>query len=161
MHFYQEDDDPISHVYIMSAPTLTATHASADIELRPLPTYLDSLTLSVDTPSSPKSRRESSSRAAPSNPPDGPDDYPFALDRLADPLNSQSLHPVDRGSNAWLFLLGATSIEILIFGLPYSIGVLHLYWTNTLFPGHGASTITLAATLQAGLLYMMVAVFGP
>ncbi|WRT63482.1 uncharacterized protein IL334_000387 [Kwoniella shivajii] len=71
------------------------------------------------------------------------------------------LPPVDGGRRAWLFLLGATYMEIIIWGLPFSIGVLHVYWTNTLFQGQGASTITLAATLQTGLLYMACAFFGP
>jgi hypothetical protein len=78
-----------------------------------------------------------------------------------EPVNPQSLLPVDRGLDAWLFLLGATATEILIWGVPFSIGVLHLYWTTELFPGRGSSTLTLAATLQAGLLYMLVAIVGP
>lgn len=80
---------------------------------------------------------------------------------LTDPLNTQFLHPVDSGVNAWLFLLGATVIEILIWGIPFSIGVLHLYWTTVLFPGYGAGTLTLAATMHAGLSYVFTAIFGP
>ncbi|KAK8845320.1 hypothetical protein IAR55_006033 [Kwoniella newhampshirensis] len=71
------------------------------------------------------------------------------------------LPPVDGGRRAWLFLIGATSIEILVWGLPFSIGILHNYWTNTLFKGYGEGTITLAATLQTGLLYMIAGLFGP
>ncbi|TYJ55128.1 hypothetical protein B9479_004165 [Cryptococcus floricola] len=78
-----------------------------------------------------------------------------------EPDYATSLPPVDRGRRAWLFLVAATSVEILIWGLPFAVGILHVYWTNTLFPGHGASTVTLAATLQTGLLYMSAALFGP
>ncbi|WVR03298.1 hypothetical protein IAU60_000289 [Kwoniella sp. DSM 27419] len=74
---------------------------------------------------------------------------------------TDALPPVDGGYRAWLFLVAATIIEMLVWGLPFSIGVLHLYWTNVLFPGQGASTITLAATLQTGLLYIGCAVVGP
>ncbi|OCF39448.1 monocarboxylic acid transporter [Kwoniella heveanensis CBS 569] len=73
----------------------------------------------------------------------------------------EALPPVDGGSKAWLFLIGATYMEIIVWGLPFSIGVLHAYWSNVLFKGEGLSTITLAATLQTGLLYMFAALFGP
>ncbi|AFR95822.1 monocarboxylic acid transporter [Cryptococcus neoformans C23] len=71
------------------------------------------------------------------------------------------LPPVDGGRKAWSFLAGATVVEMLVWGFPYSIGILHVYWTNTLFKGYGESMVTLAATLQTGLLYMSCAVFGP
>ncbi|OCF78560.1 monocarboxylic acid transporter [Kwoniella mangroviensis CBS 8886] len=74
---------------------------------------------------------------------------------------TEALPPVDSGRQAWLFLIAATYIELIIWGLPFSIGVLHVYWLNTLFKGQGESTITLAATLQTGLSYMTVAVSGP
>ncbi|WVQ93949.1 hypothetical protein IAU59_001027 [Kwoniella sp. CBS 9459] len=75
--------------------------------------------------------------------------------------STEALPPVDGGMKAWLFLLAATSIEILVWGLPFSIGVLHVYWTNEVFHGEGAGTITLAATLQTGLLYICCALVGP
>jgi hypothetical protein len=141
----------------MSAPTLSATRFSTDIELNeirppsPSPQPRSSLastakssTLTLPLPSTSSSTPAASTHALES-----------------DPLNSQSLLPVDTGADAWLFLLGATTIEILIWGIPYSIGVLHLYWTNTLFPGYGTSTITLAATMQAGLSYIFTSIFGP
>ncbi|WRT70597.1 uncharacterized protein IL334_007595 [Kwoniella shivajii] len=75
---------------------------------------------------------------------------------------TEVLPPVDGGSKAWLFLIAATYLEMIIWGLPFSIGVLHVYWTNTLFKNNqNDSTITLAATLQTGLLYMLVAFSGP
>jgi hypothetical protein len=80
---------------------------------------------------------------------------------LTAPENATSLPPADTGKAAWLFLAGATAIEVLIWGIPFSIGVLHAYWTDELFPGRGQSTITLASTLQTGLLYMVAALSGP
>lgn len=91
------------------------------------------------------------------------------IDRALDPdhvsqiesIAQYALPPVDGGRQAWMFLAGATFLEILIWGLPFSVGILHVYWTNTLFVGYGASTLTLTATLQTGLLYMSCAFFGP
>lgn len=71
-----------------------------------------------------------------------------------------NLPPADGGRKAWLFLAGATVIEALVWGIPFSIGVLHVYWANVLFKGH-ESTVTLAATLQTGLSYISAGVFGP
>ena len=72
-----------------------------------------------------------------------------------------ALPPVDGGRQAWSFLVAATTMEMLIWGLPFAVGVLHEYWLSTLFKGQGEGTITLAATLQTGLLYMSTAAFGP
>ena len=80
---------------------------------------------------------------------------------LTAPENASSLPPADVGRAAWLFLIGATAIEVLIWGIPFSIGVLHAYWTEELFPGRGTGTITLAATLQTGLTYMIAALSAP
>ncbi|TXT04255.1 hypothetical protein VHUM_04253 [Vanrija humicola] len=71
-----------------------------------------------------------------------------------------SLPPVDGGRAAWSFLIAATVIETVVFGIPFSIGVLHNYWATHMFPGH-EGTLTLAATLQTGLIYMSIAVLGP
>lgn len=76
-------------------------------------------------------------------------------------VTHHALPPVDGGRKAWSFLAGATVVEMLVWGFPYSIGILHVYWTNTLFKGYGESMVALAATLQTGLLYMSCAVFGP
>lgn len=61
-----------------------------------------------------------------------------------------ALPPVDGGRQAWLFLAGATVIEILVWGLPFSVGVLREYWSRELFPTevyHADTMLTLAATL--------------
>jgi hypothetical protein len=63
--------------------------------------------------------------------------------------STAALPPVDGGRSAWLFLAGATVIEILVWGLPFSVGVLHSYWVRELFPGTGGENLlATAATLQ-------------
>lgn len=89
-------------------------------------------------------------------------EHPLAYDQEVDEsVTHHALPSVDGGRKAWSFLAGATAIEMIVWGIPYSIGILHVYWTNTLFKGYGESTVTLAATLQTGLLYMSCALFGP
>lgn len=80
---------------------------------------------------------------------------------ITDPLFAQSLLPVDGGRHAWLFLVGATVIEVLVYGFSFSIGVLHLHWTQVMFGPQHLSTITLASTLQAGMLYLTLGLVGP
>ncbi|ODO01738.1 hypothetical protein I350_06566 [Cryptococcus amylolentus CBS 6273] len=76
-------------------------------------------------------------------------------------ITQYALPPVDGGRKAWLFLAGGTGLELLVWGLPFAIGILLAYWTTELFPGEGTAILTLAATLQTGLLYIMAAVVGP
>jgi len=71
-----------------------------------------------------------------------------------------ALPPVDGGRGAWSFLIAATIVETVVWGLPWSVGVLHNYWASQMFPGE-ESTLTLAATLQTGFMYMTAAVLGP
>ncbi|OXG17566.1 monocarboxylic acid transporter [Cryptococcus neoformans Ze90-1] len=76
-------------------------------------------------------------------------------------VTQYALPPADCGARAWLFLAGATMMELLIWAIPTSVGVLHVYWTNELFEGSGTATLTLAATLHSGLVYMSTALLGP
>lgn len=47
-------------------------------------------------------------------------------------------------------------VEILAFGYAYSIGVFLDYWERSLFPGEeNRLTLTLAATLQSGFLWVV------
>lgn len=71
-----------------------------------------------------------------------------------------ALAPPDKGSQAWLFLFGATVLETTVWGLLNAVGILQNYWTTEMFPDH-ESTVTLAAALMNGLSFMSVAVFGP
>lgn len=85
-----------------------------------------------------------------------PDKEPSLVSR-----ETQAVSPPDQGY-AWIFLAAAFFVELLCWGFAYSIGVFHAYWTKTLFPQESAATIlSLAATLQTGLLYMATVVIGP
>jgi len=73
-----------------------------------------------------------------------------------------SLPPVDRGKQAYLFLAAATILEASIWGLPFSVGVLHEYWTAEMFAGQDAeSTLTLVSTLPTSILFLSGTVLGP
>jgi hypothetical protein len=64
------------------------------------------------------------------------------------PTETQQLLPVDRGYYAWSFLAAATVIEALVWGFPFSVGVLHEYWTGFKFKDRGQEgVLTTAATL--------------
>jgi hypothetical protein len=69
--------------------------------------------------------------------------------RSISPLNQiTQLNRSDQGRQAWSFLVAATLIEVIVWGLPFSVGVLHEYWVNELFAGQGKEgTLTTAATL--------------
>jgi len=74
----------------------------------------------------------------------------------------QELLPYDRGYHAYSFLAAATLIEALVWGFPFSVGVLHEYWTSVKFRDSGQEGIlTTAATLQSGLMYMAAIAQGP
>lgn len=89
----------------------------------------------------------------------------FTSSNNNDPESSSNytlaLPPVDTGKDAWSFLVAATILETLIWGIPYVVGIFHEFWIAEMFRGEGKGTVTLAATLQTGLMYMSVAVFGP
>lgn len=70
------------------------------------------------------------------------------------------LPPADGGRAAWSFLVAGTIIELIVWGLPYSVGVLHEHLSNVEFPDDKA-TVTLAATLQNGLLFVGAGFLGP
>lgn len=52
--------------------------------------------------------------------------------------------------------------SILLRGYGFAVGIFHQYWTHVLFPGPEATgTVTAAATLLTGLMYMSAVAFGP
>jgi hypothetical protein len=73
----------------------------------------------------------------------------LSFQSVEEPLRTTSLAPVDKGLAAWTFLAAATMLESLVWGLPFSVGVLHTYWTTEMFPPGtpGESLVTVAATL--------------
>lgn len=76
-------------------------------------------------------------------------------------VETLALPPIDKGVQAWSFLVAATLIEAVIWGLPYSVGVLHEYWVSTLFGEEATAILTLASTLNTGLLFFSGAFLGP
>ncbi|KAL1410708.1 hypothetical protein Q8F55_001650 [Vanrija albida] len=72
----------------------------------------------------------------------------------------QALPPPDRGRAAWIILTAVTVIELIVWGLPYSVGILHEYWVRDMFP-NSESTVTLAAMLHNGMLLVGVGLCGP
>ncbi|KAM0751381.1 putative monocarboxylic acid transporter [Meredithblackwellia eburnea MCA 4105] len=83
---------------------------------------------------------------------------------LAPPTSATSaLPPVDGGKDAWSFLAAATIIEVLVWGLPFCAGVLRAQLTKDLFPDGtpGQELISVALSLQSGLMYCSAIVFGP
>lgn len=117
---------------------------------------LSEIDLTAVRPSSRGLGRTPSTRStrADSSPEDGNTDEEMPSQFIA------ALPPVDGGRQAWSFLAAATILETLIWGVPYTVGIFHEYWTSTIFEGQGEGLITLAATLQTGLMYMSTAVFG-
>ena len=67
----------------------------------------------------------------------------------------QQLPPVDRGRDTFCFLASSTILETLVWGFPFSVGVLHLYWTDTLFPNvaDSASTLAITGTLLVNCIF--------
>ena len=159
---------PTCTLYIILVPR-AHTQAMSSAEPIPLqslgPTPLRTPALSLDLseadlaairPSSRSIGRTLSTRSTRegSSPEDGHADDQMPTQFIA------ALPPVDGGRDAWSFLVAATILETLIWGVPYTVGIFHEYWTSTTFKGQGEGIITLAATLQTGLMYMSTAVFG-
>ncbi|KIM99724.1 hypothetical protein OIDMADRAFT_165885 [Oidiodendron maius Zn] len=65
-----------------------------------------------------------------------------------------SLPPADRGSAAWLFLTGCFFIETLLWGFPFSYGVLQDYYiTHEPFKGHDKG-VSAVGTTCSGVMYL-------
>lgn len=97
----------------------------------------------------------------PSTPGDVEAGTPSSASSPALPLAGvDALPPVDGGARAWAFLAAATTIEFMVWGLPFSVGVLNAYWSESLFPGQ-PQTVALASSLPQGLLLFSGAVLAP
>lgn len=57
-------------------------------------------------------------------------DETATIDGELQPVQSQSLPPVDGGRAAWLFLLGCFVIELVLWGFPFSFGVFQVYYNT-------------------------------
>ncbi|RFU35520.1 hypothetical protein B7463_g820, partial [Scytalidium lignicola] len=87
------------------------------------------------------------------------------LSTVHDGLTSQScdvspsrsmayLPPTDRGKDAWLFLTGCFFVETLLWGFPFSYGVLQEYYINhEPFQGHSKG-VSAVGTTCSGIMYL-------
>ncbi|CAG8207252.1 unnamed protein product [Penicillium salamii] len=65
-----------------------------------------------------------------------------------------SLPPVDTGKDAWLLLMGAFVLEMVVWGSAFSVGVLQDYYTSTEPFSHDTSTVSLVGSCCMGVLYL-------
>ncbi|GAA5834570.1 hypothetical protein JCM9279_004356 [Rhodotorula babjevae] len=88
-----------------------------------------------------------SSTASPSYPP-----RPASVERPV-----PQLEPPDRGKAAYLFLLGAFSIETVVWGLPSSYGLFLEHYQREGVHGHAASSslLPLVGTVSSGAIYLL------
>ncbi|WOO79885.1 MFS transporter asaE [Vanrija pseudolonga] len=87
---------------------------------------------------------------------------PTSPDAQPQERETSTLPPVDKGKDAILFLLAAAAMDGLVWGFPFSVGVLHEYWSSSLFPGQGdANALSLASTLPTAILFASGAIMGP
>ncbi|KAH6615112.1 major facilitator superfamily domain-containing protein [Boeremia exigua] len=64
-----------------------------------------------------------------------------------------SLPPVDGGKDAWLFLLSAFVLEILVWGFPFSFGIFQEHYSAHA-PFAGSRNIAIIGTCALGLMYL-------
>ncbi|RSL68708.1 hypothetical protein CEP54_002751 [Fusarium duplospermum] len=65
----------------------------------------------------------------------------------------QSLPPVDRGKEAWLFLAASFMVEALTWGFPFAFGIFQDYY-STNAPFKGSSSIAVIGTCAMGIMYL-------
>lgn len=106
--------------------------------------------------------------ASAARPPTPKEDDMYELTGPTSPTTPQqeretsTLPPVDKGKDAILFLLAAAAMDGLVWGFPFSVGVLHEYWSSSLFPAQGdANALSLASTLPTAILFASGAIMGP
>ncbi|KAG7445645.1 MFS general substrate transporter [Guyanagaster necrorhizus] len=71
-------------------------------------------------------------------------------------LNESSLAPVDRGFDAWSFLLAAFVVEGVVWGFPDSFGVFldsYLYDPKFMNQPHASSLLPLIGPLSSGMIF--------
>ncbi|RAL17649.1 MFS general substrate transporter [Aspergillus homomorphus CBS 101889] len=75
-------------------------------------------------------------------------------DDAATALREFSLPPVDGGKDAWLCLVGAFLLEMMVWGFPFSFGVFQDYYTTTEPFAQDASRVSLVGSCSMGILYL-------
>ena len=78
-----------------------------------------------------------------------------------DPAPAPSpLPPTDSGWQAWLFLLGSFTIEMFLWGFPFSFGVLQDYYTThhpiSLHPAGVSAVGTTCSVSLPGLSFQII-----
>lgn len=69
-------------------------------------------------------------------------------------VEPSNLPPADRGTQAWMYLMGAFVVETLVWGFPNSFGVFLGYYSKEFHDEPGAELLLpLAGTLCSGLIY--------
>ncbi|OGM48623.1 hypothetical protein ABOM_001953 [Aspergillus bombycis] len=69
-------------------------------------------------------------------------------------LREFSLPPVDQGKDAWLCLIGAFVLEMMVWSFPFSFGVFQDYYsTNEPFTQNGSS-VSIVGSCSMGILYL-------
>jgi hypothetical protein len=73
---------------------------------------------------------------------------------IDDATVTQRLPPVDTGRAAWLFLTGCFMIEMVLWGFPFSFGVLQEYYSTHPPMSRNPSSISAVGTTCSGVLYL-------
>ncbi|KAJ5179220.1 hypothetical protein N7492_002430 [Penicillium capsulatum] len=69
-------------------------------------------------------------------------------------LREFSLPPVDEGKDAWLCLVGGFFLEVMVWGFPFSFGVLQDYYTSHEPFSQDASSVSLVGSCCMGIMYL-------
>ncbi|KAJ8296759.1 MFS transporter asaE [Rhodotorula toruloides] len=122
-------------------------------------TSTETLASTASTPTEPAPPSINSSRSTSPPPPtssvhSAQHDYPPSR---PDERQQTQLAQPDRGKAAYLFLLGAFSIETLVWGLPSSYGVFLDYYQREGINGRhaGSSLLPLVGTVASGFIYLL------
>ncbi|CDR49247.1 RHTO0S24e01728g1_1 [Rhodotorula toruloides] len=119
----------------------------------------ETLSSTATTPTEPARPSPSSSRSSSPPPPSSSVDlaqHDYPPSRPDERRQTQLAQP-DRGKAAYLFLLGAFSIETLVWGLPSCYGVFLDYYQREGINGRhaGSSLLPLVGTVASGFIYLL------
>jgi hypothetical protein len=70
------------------------------------------------------------------------------------PLNAPSLPPADTGLQAWLFLLAAFVLEMLVWGFAFTFGIFQSYYAEHDLFKNDAAALATVGTAQSGIMYI-------
>ncbi|ERF77044.1 hypothetical protein EPUS_07950 [Endocarpon pusillum Z07020] len=78
----------------------------------------------------------------------------IAEEEVVESEQDSFLPPVDGGKDAWLFLAGCFTIEMLLWGFPFSYGILQEYYTAHEPFSASPSAIPIIGTSATGIMYL-------